>query len=236
MKFKVFVLLMLAVNIANAQKTAQDVIKKYLEVTNISKSSATITDMVMSITTETPRGVSETETKIAFPFKYSTSMFSNGMELMSTKFDGETMVMKSNWGNNNQEPKKGKEAITESARLNPFVEMEYEKLGFTLALLPQETIDGKTYDVVEIKDADGKVSKDYFNTATGLKDRTSMSRTSPRGTIEIVAIFEDYKAFKGSDILLPVVRKQKTQMGEISSELQSVKFNKGLKPKEFEIK
>ena len=70
MKFKVFVLLMLAVNIANAQKTAQDVIKKYLEVTNISKSSATITDMVMSITTETPRGVSETETKIAFPFKY----------------------------------------------------------------------------------------------------------------------------------------------------------------------
>ncbi len=108
MKLKFFVILLLAVNIAKGQKSAQDVIKKYLDVTNISKSSATITDLVISTTTETPRGVSETETKIAFPFKYSTSMFSNGMELMSSKFDGETFVMKSNWGNNNQEPKKGK--------------------------------------------------------------------------------------------------------------------------------
>lgn len=236
MKLKFFVILLLAVNIANGQKSAQDVIKKYLDVTNISKSSATITDLVISTTTETPRGVSETETKIAFPFKYSTSMFSNGMELMSSKFDGETFVMKSNWGNNNQEPKKGKEAINESARANPFVELEYEKLGFTTTLLPSESFEGINYDVIEIKDTDGKISKDYFNPATGLKDRTSVTRTSPRGTMEIITVFENYKAFKGSDILFPTIRKQKTQMGEMSTEVQSIKFNKGLKPKDFEIK
>ncbi len=90
--------------------------------------------------------------------------------------------------------------------------------------------------MIEIKDTDGKISKDYFNPTTGFKDRTSVTRTSPRGTMEITTVFENYKAFKGSDILFPTIRKQKTQMGEMSTEVQSIKFNKGLKPKDFEIK
>ncbi|MCP9768179.1 hypothetical protein EGI22_09660 [Lacihabitans sp. LS3-19] len=225
--------------VAKAQETqtADQIIDKYLEVTKIKGNSSSITDMVMNSTAESPRGVAETEVKYQFPFKFKMSMFSNGMELMSTIYDGEKLARTSTWGNNGkQEPKTGNAAKAEAQKSNPFFELEYKNNGFSATLLPSETFNEIAYNVIEFKDPEGKTWKDYYNPSTGLKDKTWSKMESPRGVFETTVNYENYKSFKGSEILFPSVKKQSTQMGEVSSELQSVKINKGLKAKDFEIK
>jgi hypothetical protein len=218
--------------IAQKFTTADEVIEKYLEVTKIKANAAAITDMTMSMTSESPRGVAETEMKFAFPFKYTMSVYASGMTIMSTTYDGDKLQTKSNWGGGNQDPKTGAIAKNEANKTNPFIELDYKNLGFTSSLLPDE---GEHY-VVEYKDAEGKSWKSYYNIKTGLKDKVWFKSETPRGPVESTSLLESYKAFKGSDILFPTVRKQTTPMGEISSEVQSIKFNKGIKAKDFEIK
>jgi hypothetical protein len=235
MKAIVFAILSFCFISAHAQDftSVDQVIDKYLEVTKIKANAASITDLVMNYTSESPRGVAETEIKYQFPLKYNMSIFSNGMELMSTVYDGEKLARKSSFGNNApQEPKTGNAAKAEAQKSNPFFELDYKNQGFSANLLPKE---GDFY-VVEFKDSEGKTWKDYYNSKTGFKDKSWVKMESPRGSFETTVLIENYKAFKGSDILFPVVKKQTTQMGEISNELQSIKVNKGLKAKDFEIK
>lgn len=214
--------------------TAEEVINKYLEVTKIKENVASITDLTMTYTSETQRGVSETEFKYSFPYKYSMTVFANGMELMSSKFDGEKAIRKSSFGGGaGQEPKSGPAVLSEAYRTHPFVEMEYKNLKFIPTLITSDN--PETY-VIEVKDAEGKVWKDFYSVQTGFKTKTIVKNETPRGAFESIIIFENYKAFKGSAILFSSIKKQTTQMGEITSELQTIKINKGIKPKEFEIK
>jgi hypothetical protein len=212
--------------------SADQVIDKYLEVTKIKANAGSITDLVMSFTSESPRGVAETEIKYQFPLKYNMTVFANGMELMSNIYDGDKLARKSNFGGANQDPKTGSAAKSEAQKSNPFFELDYKNQGFTATLLPKE---GDMY-VIEYKDPEGKTWKDYFNAKTGLKDKTWIKVESPRGAFETTVLYENYKAFKGSEILFAATKKQSTQMGEITNELQSIKVNKGLKAKDFEIK
>lgn len=215
--------------------TAQEVIDKYLEVTKIKANAATIKDITISMTSESSRGVAETEMKIQFPLKASMNVYANGMTVMSMIYDGEKM-QRSGFGGQSQPAVTGAKAKSEGTRLNPFLEMEYQSMGIVSTLLADETIEKTEYYVVENKDTEGKTWKDYYNKGTGFKDRSFSINESPRGKFESTSIYEKYKAFKGSDILFSSVRKQIGQMGEITSEVQSIKFNKGLKDKDFEIK
>ena len=235
MKATLFAILCFCFVSASAQDitTADQVIDKYLEVTKIKANAANITDLVMNLTSESTRGVAETEIKYQFPLKYNMTIFSNGMELMSTVYDGDKLARKSSFGNQgNQEPKTGNAAKGEAQKTNPFFELDYKNQGFTANLLPME---GDLY-VIEYTDPEGKTWKDYFNSKTGFKDKTWSKFESPRGTFETTVTYENYKAFKGSEILFAAKKKQGTQMGEVTNELQSIKVNKGLKAKDFEIK
>jgi hypothetical protein len=213
------------------------VIDKYLEVTKIKTLAPDIKDIVLSYTSESQRGVAETEMKFAFPYKVSMGVFSNGMEIMGMIYDGEKLKRKSSFGGNgNQEPKVGKEAYNEAIRMHPFLELEYAKANITSSLLPSEKIGDMDVYVVQLTDENQKTWKDYFDVKTGFKVKSSFVNESPRGKMESNVLYENYKTFKGSEILFPAIKKQGTQMGEIVSELQSVKINKGIKEKDFEIK
>lgn len=212
--------------------SVDQVIDKYLEVTKIKANAANITDLVMNMTSESPRGVAETEIKYQFPLKYNMTVFANGMELMSNIYDGDKLARKSNFGGANQEPKTGNAAKAEAQKSNPFFELDYKNQGFSASMLPKE---GDMY-VIEFKDPENKTWKDYYNAKTGYKDKTWMKVENPRGAFETTVVYENYKAFKGSEVLFAATKKQTTQMGEITNELQSIKVNKGLKAKDFEIK
>ncbi len=219
--------------------TSKEVINKYLEVTKIGENYKAITDITLNSTSESQRGVAETEMKFAVPFKSSMSIFSNGMEVMSSKYDGNTLARKSSFGGGNgpgQQPKTGEEAKAEALRTFPFLEAIYDENGYTHKLAGTENVSDKPAYVVEVTDPTKKTWKDYYDKATGLKVKTFSVNESPRGKFESTVLYENYKALKGSPILFALVKKQVGQMGEIVSELQSIKINKGLKEKDFEVK
>ncbi len=234
-------LLPLAVN-AQDLSSSGEVIKKYLEVTKISENYKSVTDLVLNSTTESQRGVAETEVKIAFPLRVSMSIFSNGMEVMSTRYDGQTLARKSGFsgggggGGQGQGPRTGEEAKAEAMRLNPFMEAFYDEYGYTHKLVGTENVADKPAYVIEVTDKNGKSWKDFYDKESGLKVKTLSVNETPRGKFENTVLYEKYKALKGSPILFATVKKQVGGMGETVSELQSIKVNKGLKDKEFEIK
>lgn len=226
------------ISYAQDLNTSDAVINKYLEVTKIKDNAANVKDMSMSYTTESQRGSAETEFKFVFPYKASMSVFGGGMEIMSMKYDGDKLQRKSGFGggSGNNEPKTGDEAKIEAMKMNPFLEMEYSSINCTTSLLSNEKEGNTNYYVVEIKDSKGNTWKDYYNMETGFKDKTFSRNKTPRGEVESTVKFENYKTFKGSDILFAATKTTSSPMGEIVSELQTVKINKGIKDKDFEIK
>jgi hypothetical protein len=232
MKKLLFVLGIFVSNLGFSQTSVEAILNKYLEVTKIKTGAASITDISMSMTTESARGVAETEIKYAFPYKYSMNVYANGMTVMNSAFNGETSKTVMGFGGQSPEPKTGIAAKNDAYKSHPFLELIYSENGFTATLLADEG----EHHVIEFKDSDGKSIKNYYNKSTGFKDKIWSKTESPRGTFESTAILENYKTFKGSEILIPALRKQTTGMGEITSEVQTVKFNKGLKDKDFEIK
>jgi hypothetical protein len=233
------ILFLLSLGFAKAQKvaSANEVINRYLEVTKIKENAAKILDLTMTYTSESPRGLSETEYKYIFPFKFSMTVFGGGVEIMSSRFDGEKLSRASSFRAANPEPKTGATAKFEALKVHPFLEYDYPNLNLTTTLQANLVENNIEYYVVEVKDTEGKSWKDYYDVGTGLKCKTLSKNETPRGGwVESTIIYENYKALKGSDVLFPTKKKQSSPMGEISSELQSIKINKGLKSKDFEIK
>jgi outer membrane lipoprotein-sorting protein len=228
--------LLIAFNASAQDMTAGQVIDTYLEKVGGKEKISAIKDITISSTSDTPRGVSETEIKYKAPHKYMMSVY--GMELFKTMNNGEKVVRKSSFGGGGGErpEKTGKEAQIEGMMMSPFPEMYYAEAGLTSNMVGVDKVEDKEAYKIELTAADGRKSFVWFDKASFLKIKTSMTMKSPRGggEVEQVTLFEDYTKFKGTEVLLPKVRKQTTQMGEIVSEVNSVKVNKGIEDKVFE--
>ena len=90
---------------------------------------------------------------------------------------------------------------------------------------------------LELTTTDSKKWNDYYDVVSGLKVKTYSMNETPRGKFENTVSYLNYKKFKGVEVMLPSQTKRSGgQMGEIVSEVQSVKVNKGLKDSDFVIK
>ncbi|WP_337040619.1 hypothetical protein [Emticicia sp. 17c] len=224
--------------------TADAIIEKYITAIGGKEAIAKIQDMTINSTSESQRGTSETEIKYKFPDKYTMTVYFNGNQGMTTVYDGKNIKTSGGFGGRggngaggNRPPIEGKEAKIQAMRSSPFFELLYDELGITRTVLGTEKVGDKDAYKVEITTPDGKKWVDYFDTTSGLKVKNFSSNETPRGKFESTVSYENYKKFKGTEILIPSVTKRSAgQMGEIVSEVQSVKVNKGLKDSDFEIK
>ncbi|MBA4853334.1 hypothetical protein [Emticicia sp. BO119] len=225
--------------------TADAIIDKYITAIGGKEAISKIQDITINSTTESQRGTSETEIKYKFPDKYAMSMYFNGNPGMTTVYDGKNFKSSGgfggrgggNGGGGNRPQLEGNAAKIQAMRSNPFFETMYKDLGITGSVAGTEKVGDKDAYKVEFSTADGRKWTDFFDTASGLKLKNFTSNETPRGKFEQTTIFENYKKFKGTDVLIPAVSKRSGgQMGEIVSEIQSIKVNKGLKDSEFEIK
>lgn len=217
--------------------SADAIIEKYLTAIGGKEAIAKIQDLTISSTSETQRGTSETEMKFKFPDRYAMSVFANGNEVMNTIYDGNRMKSGSSFGGGNRPPMEGKEAQMAAMRSNPFSETLYDKMGITRTVVGKEKVGDKDAYKLELATADGKKWNDFYDVESGLKVKTYSMNETPRGKFENNVYYLNYKKFKGLDVMLPSQTKRSAgQMGDITSEVQSVKANKGLKDSDFVIK
>lgn len=228
----VFLACTLGVFQSYAQIGSQEAFQKHVEAIGGKSLIQTVSDMTLSMTTETPRGVSETEMKFKMPLKYALSVYAGGQQMMSSTYNGTKLVTSSPWGGA-QKPIEGELAKAEILKNHPFAELYFEEAGVQVIASEQTEIDGKSYQKVVLGLGTTQWTN-FYDVQTGLKYMTVAENKTPRGTFESKSIFTDYKKFKGSEILFSAKRQQTTGMGAITSELQSIKINKGLKDKEFE--
>ena len=225
---------------AFAQDTpsADAIIDKYLTAIGGKEAIAKIQDLTISSTSETQRGTSETEMKFKFPDRYAMSVVANGNEVMSAIYDGNKLKNSSSFGGGGgRPPMEGKEAQMAAMRSNPFSETLYDKLGITRTVVGKEKVGEKDAYKLELTTSDGKKWNDFYDVESGLKVKTYSINETPRGKFENNVYYLNYKKFKGVDVMLPSQTKRSAgQMGEITSEVQSVKANKGLKDSDFVIK
>ncbi|WP_158237917.1 hypothetical protein [Emticicia sp. TH156] len=244
---------------AQSTPTADAILDKYIAAIGGKDAIAKVQDITINSTSETQRGTSETEVKYKFPDKYSSSMYFNGNAGMTTVFDGKNFKSSGGFGGRGgfgggngaggnagggnggnggarQQPE-GPAAKIQAMRSNPFFELMYKELGITATVQGTEKVGDKDAYKVEVSTQDGRKWTDYFDVASGLKVKTFSTNETPRGKFESTVTYENYKKFKGTEFLIPAVTKRTAgQMGEIVTEVQSVKINKGLKDSEFEIK
>lgn len=239
---KIFSILLVAAisgaTFAQDLPTAQQVFEKYIDARGGKAAIEEIKDLTISMTSNTQMGVSETEIKYLAPNKMAMSVFANGMEVMSSKYDGTTFKRVAGFmGRGEPIPNKtGDEAKREAFMGHPFTELYYSEIGAEASVEAIEKINDKDAYKVVVK-AGERTFTDFYDVASGLKVKTMAKNKTPMGEFESTIFYEDYKAYKGSTVLFAAKRRQLGgRMGEIVSEIGSVKFNKGLKEKDFEVK
>ena len=234
--------------------SADAIINKYITAIGGKEAIAKIQDLTISSTSETQRGATETEMKFKFPDRYSMSVFMNGNEVMGAIFDG-TKIKNTGFGGGGggnrggaggaagggaggtRPPQDSKEVQITAMRSNPFPELLYDKMGITRTIVGKEKVGEKDAYKLELATAEGRKWNDYYNVESGLKVKTYSMNETPRGKFENSVQYLNYKKFKGMDVMIPSQTKRSAeQMGEIVSEVQSVKMNKGLKDSDFVIK
>ncbi|WP_394990438.1 hypothetical protein [Emticicia sp.] len=224
------------VTFAQDTPTADAVIEKYFTAIGGKDAISKIQDLTISSTSESQRGTAETEMKFKFPDRYSMSIFMNGNEVMGAIYDG-NKLKNGGFGGGNRPPLEGKEAQMSAMRSNPFSELLYDKMGITRTVLGKEKVGEKDAYKLELATADGKKWNDYYEVESGLKVKTYSMNETPRGKFENIVSYINYKKFKGIEVMLPSQTKRSGgQMGEVVSDVQSVKVNKGLKDSDFIIK
>jgi hypothetical protein len=164
------------------------------------------------------------------------------MEIMSMVYDGNKLKRSGfrgmGGGNNNaQAPIEGKQAKEQAIRQHIFSELYYKEAGMTCNVVGKEKVGDKDAYKLEFTTSEGKKWFQFYDVESGLKVKVWSEMETPRGKTESTAKYMDYKKFKGTDILLPSkTTRTAGQMGELTSEIQSVKVNKGLKDSDFVVK
>lgn len=233
-----FVLLSVFTATAQEMPSAQEIFDKYITAVGGKPAISEIQDMTISMLSSSNRGTAETEMIHQLPkYRGAMSVYANGREMMSMKYDGEKFNRASPWGGGSK-PLEGEEAMMAGLQMHPFPEMLYTEMGYTAAVdgIEKEN-DQDLYKVTLTKE--GKSFSNFYDVKTGLKVKSISTTSSPRGDFESTSTYESYEAFKGSDVLFPKVTKQSTATAQgamaTSSEISGIKFNKGVKDKVFQI-
>jgi hypothetical protein len=108
-----------------------------------------------------------------------------------------------------------------------FPEQYYESMGFKLAYVGLESIEGQEVHNLQITAPNGMMTNEYYSVASGLKIRTSSAAT---GDIT----YSDYQAVDG--VLFPMVLTIKNPMLPVALEAKmiTVKFNQTLSDTDFQ--
>jgi len=213
---------------APANITAKSVIDSYIKAIGGEKALNSIKDIAIKRNADTQYGKISMITQQKNSGKYAMTAKMGSMTVQKIVYDGSKAVSSGMQGKKSLAGEELDE-IKEEAVINQ--ELQYEKLGYKLAVKGIEPINGSDAYVVELTDARGKKSTEWYDVTTGFKVRSSKTTQTEQGAITTVSDFSDYKEYNG--IKFPVTVSANFGPLPLKLVLESVEINKGIKDTEF---
>jgi len=217
-------------------QTAEEIIKKMIEVQGGKKVFESIKDMTLSGTLEVVQQGLKGSITI---YKKEPDKMRRDIEIMgmiiTQAYDGETA-----WGVNiqtgNTEKMEEQQAADTKRQALPIIAMLYpEKYGFSFDYQGMEKIEDKDYFVIELTYPDGFKATLYVDTETYLTYKAKVKTMGPMGyKVESEQFTSDYKKVDGMIVAHSMVTFIE---GEEYSKITftSVKFNTGLEDSFFKM-
>jgi zinc protease len=209
--------------------TAQTVIMKYIEaiggISNIQKVKDISMKGKLSV-----GGMNVNMTMIyKLPDKFLSEVSMNGQIMQKEVLNGEYGHQSGMQGDKELSGEE-LERLKESAK--PFIDMDYEKLGYKIELKELIKVEGIDAYKIEVTTAKNVVSTDYFSVETGLKIRTESSTDAgPMGKTSVQINYLEYSEVQG----VKYPKKMKQIMGPQTFDVSfdEVLVNSGIKDEIF---
>lgn len=168
--------------------------------------------------------------KIQDQTKMAMSIAMNGMEMMKQVFDG-TKGMSSQMG---QKAEMGDDEIAAAReQMDMLYELHLAQYNKTAELKGIDELNGEEVYVVEVKEANGDTSTDYYSVATGLKLQ-SLSVTQNEGeSVTIQTTYSDYKEYGGVKFVTKTVQAAGGQ--EVTIAVSEIKINPKFDDNTFKV-
>ena len=162
--------------------------------------------------------------------KYYMAIEMGGNVMQEIVFDG-TKGKQTQMG---QGAEMSEEEIADMKRQADFMaDMTPEKYGVTNNLKGIGDVDGKAAYVIEVIDAAGSVSMDYYSVESGLKIMSSSNESTPQGDIVAVTKIKQYKEVDGLKFPSQIVQSVGPQ--EMTIVFDNIQVNPKLKNSQFSI-
>ncbi|MBA3705660.1 MAG: insulinase family protein [Bacteroidetes bacterium] len=209
--------------------SAKTVIEDYIKAIGGAKAVKKIKDLRIKMNTQLQGMDVNVVTQQKAPNKFSMSFNMGAMTVQKDVFDGTTGKQTGMQGNAEITGEALDELKTQ-ATMN--IEMQYQKLGYTLNLKGIEEINYKDAYVVEVTSPKGKKSTEWYEVESGLKIRSSQTSQTPQGPMVQTVDYLEYKEVDG--VKFPSVI---TMGGAMSMKLtaETIEVNKGIEDAEFSV-
>ncbi len=175
--------------------TAASVIKKYIDVIGGEDAIRKVQDLTMKAKILMNGMSINMVMTYKLPDKYVMEVSMNGQVMQKEVLNG-AIGRQSGMQGDKELTGEDLERLKQSA--NPFIELDYSKLGYKTELKEITKIDGKDAYKIEITSPANSVSTDYYSIETGLKIRTeSTMDAGPNGKTAVQMNFLEYSEVKG---------------------------------------
>jgi zinc protease len=210
--------------------TPKTVVDAYVKAIGGEKVLSSVKDITIKRSADTQYGKVNITTQQKSPDKYTMTAMIGPMTVQKRVFDG-VKGQESGMQGKKEITGEALEDLKAEAMINQ--EMKYDKLGFKLNLKGVESVNGSDAYLLELENARGKKSSEWYDVKTGFKVRTSSTEITPQGPVVQVADYLDYKDVNG--IKYPNMITTTIGPMPIKLMLESVDVNKGIKDSEFSV-
>ena len=222
-------------SVAVADLTAEEIIRRYIGALGDEEAISKIQDIVTEYNAEIKGMPFKAQViikkRLGNPSMMSNEIIAEGMGvLQKTTFNGTRARTTSMMGDSDI-PEDQLDEMRMQAML--FSETEYLKPGYALKLNGVENVGDRPAYVIEVKDKNGKITLEYFDTETFLKVKQEYSMQTPQGNINIFAEMGDYRDVNGFKVPGRIRQGQGSQT--ITLTFIDARLNTGLKAEDFKL-
>lgn len=218
--------------------TISDVMKKHIAAIGGEKAIMSVKDIKTVSKAEIDAGGGQMLTMTITEMKKEPAKMKSEMEMM-----GRTMQKVAFNGKTGYQEQQGQRAEMDEKDLNEstaeadiYVDLHPEKYGIKRSLKGIDQVNGAEAYVVEVVNADGKKSTEYYDSKSGLLVKKSSVETDEASgqSFSTMSEYSDYKEVPGTNgFKIPYTVKQTFGPQSMTAKVQSVEINKGIPDTEF---